>query len=525
MKLEEIEIKNGKYYPKSFDELKFLVDFDNYSIKLSNIDISNPNIDTLVYLFCNTERKDFSGIGDWDTTNITSLRHCFYGATYFNENINNWNTSNCKSFIECFARCINFNQPLNNWDVSNAKSLYFMFYRCFEFNQDISNWNVSNINSFQGMFRNAKNFNQNISNWNVSNGENFEEMLAGAENFNQDISNWNMKNAKTIEKILYKAKAFSYDISSWDISSVCNTDDALKQAGTLEKIDERINTTTQSRNTIFHIKKINKEHIEKLNLNFVKLEDEFKSISWFASGVNDEFYVSVNKHEKGYNYIVCRLFNDVYYLIDNLANDIKNRAYSDLFLYNKTSQDFKVYLARDLDDIEEEWIKKDKDNINYLKYQDTEILFDSKGILIQNQSFFNINTAYAIMFEYILACAYKNIIFNLNSKARAGYKNDDNKTIKDKKKLKSVNDEICMFDLHHYYNIPIDQYKCSELLIKVYKRISDFYYVKEIHDDLKETINQVAFLVNDDSKYKTGLIFSVTALAVSLLGTILSLIK
>lgn len=521
MDIKNIEFKDNKYYPKNYDELKFLVDFDNYSIKLSNIDISNPNINTLADLFRNTERKDFSGIGEWDTKNITSIRFCFCGATYFNENINNWNTSNCKSFVQCFARCINFNQPLNNWDLSNAKSLFYMFYRCLEFNQDISNWNVSNVNSFQGMFRNAKNFNQNISNWDVSSGENYEEMLAGAESFNQDISKWNMKNAKTIEKILYKAKAFSYDISNWDISAICNTDDALKQAGI--KTDDK-SKSKKINNKIFNIRKINKENTEKLGLNFVKLEEEFKSISWFTSGVGDEFYVSTNKCDNGYNYIVCRLFNNIYYLIDDLDNEMDNGADSDLFLYSKNSQDFKVIFTKNLDELEEEWVKKEKDNSNYIKDQDNEIIFDSKGILIQNQGFFNINTLYAIMFEYVLACAYKNIIFSLNQRARMGYKNDNNKTYKDKNKLKKANEEICMFDLHHYYNIPIDQHKCSELLIKIYKKMSEFYYVKETHDDLKETINQVAFLVSDDSRYKTGLIFSTVALLISIIGLIISII-
>lgn len=522
MNIENIEFKNNKFYPKNYDELKFLVDFDNYSIKLLDIDISNPNIDTLASLFCNTERKDFSGIGEWDTKNITSIRFCFYGATHFNENINNWNTSNCKSFVQCFSRCVNFNQPLNNWDVSNAKSLFYMFYRCLEFNQDISNWNVSNVNSFQGMFKNAKSFNQDISNWDVSSGENYEEMLAGAENFNQDISKWDMKNAKTIKKILYKAKAFSYDISSWDINSVCDIDDALKLAGS--KTDTNVAKAKKPKNKIFNIRKINKEHTKSLGLNFVKLEDEFKSISWFTNGVSDEFYVSVNKCDNGYNYIVCRLFNDIYYLIDDLDNEAGEGTDSDLFLYSKNSQDFKVMFAKNLEEIEEEWINKDKDSFNYLKDQDSEILFDSKGILIQNKEFFNINIIYAIMFEYILACAYKNIIFSLNLKARMSYKNDNNKTYKDKKKLKNANDEICMFDLHHYYNIPIDQHKCSELLIKIYKKISDFYYVKETHDDLKETINQVAFLVNDDSRYKTGIIFSTVALLISIIGLIISVL-
>ena len=77
-----------KYKPATKEELKRLV-FTNNGIKLSCIDTSL--ITDMSDLFNKSERKDFDGIEEWDTSNVDGLYVCIYGlqcfGTIFNDRV------------------------------------------------------------------------------------------------------------------------------------------------------------------------------------------------------------------------------------------------------------------------------------------------------------------------------------------------------------------------------------------------------------------------------------------------------
>ncbi|WP_279062318.1 DarT ssDNA thymidine ADP-ribosyltransferase family protein [Campylobacter lanienae] len=99
----ERKIVNDKtrYYPKTRDELRSLVVAE--SLNLGDIDTSA--ITDMSELFAWSWRGNFSGIENWDVSNVTNMSKMFY---------------NCK----------NFNQPLNNWNVSSVTDMRGMFYGC-----------------------------------------------------------------------------------------------------------------------------------------------------------------------------------------------------------------------------------------------------------------------------------------------------------------------------------------------------------------------------------------------------------
>lgn len=109
-----------KYKPTTKEELKRLV-FTNNGIKLGDIDTSL--ITDMSDLFNKSERKDFGGIEEWDTSNVENMSYMFaymdynvlgqYSMTEFNSNLNNWNVSKVKNMIYMFAYCTYFNQPLD----------------------------------------------------------------------------------------------------------------------------------------------------------------------------------------------------------------------------------------------------------------------------------------------------------------------------------------------------------------------------------------------------------------------------
>nr|WP_263728398.1 BspA family leucine-rich repeat surface protein [Campylobacter sp. RKI_CA19_01122] len=112
------------YNPKTKSELKALVDDLNTSLK----DINVSNIQEMDCLFKNSKRKDFSGIEEWDVSNVTSMNEMFYGCKKINQNLNNWDTTKVINISYMFSNCFSFNQALDKWDVSNVLWMEYVFF-------------------------------------------------------------------------------------------------------------------------------------------------------------------------------------------------------------------------------------------------------------------------------------------------------------------------------------------------------------------------------------------------------------
>lgn len=177
-----------KYFPETRYELRKLV--CNESIKLWEIDTSK--ITDMHNLFYQSERKDFTGIEDWNVSNVKDMSHMFEYAVRFNQDIGSWDISNVRNISWMFAGAKQFNQDIGNWNTENVKDMNRMFLKTVNFNQDISRWNVSNVEDMFCMFENAESFNQDISNWDISYVRNMRKMFYKAKNFNQDLNNWDI---------------------------------------------------------------------------------------------------------------------------------------------------------------------------------------------------------------------------------------------------------------------------------------------------------------------------------------------
>ncbi|MBT0881321.1 BspA family leucine-rich repeat surface protein, partial [Campylobacter sp. 2018MI27] len=136
LKTLNIEVckKNFKYIPATKEELKELVKYEN--IYLGDIDTSL--ITDMSYLFYKTNRKDFSGINEWNTSSVINMAGMFYGCIYFNESLS-FDTSNVRDMSTMFCGCAKFNHKLN-FDTKKVKYFSSMFDNCssctqtYEFN-------------------------------------------------------------------------------------------------------------------------------------------------------------------------------------------------------------------------------------------------------------------------------------------------------------------------------------------------------------------------------------------------------
>lgn len=186
------ELKSHKYYPKTGEELKKLV--QNPNVDLSQINTSG--ITDMSFLFEYSKRKDFSGIETWDTSNVQSMYAMFLKAEVFNHPLNDWNVSSVKTIKAMFAGAKQFNQPLDKWDTSGIMDMRDVFYQAHSFNQPLNSWDVSKVKNMGGMFSGTESFNQPLNNWDVSSVEDMELMFSYASSFNQNLNNWDVSKVK-----------------------------------------------------------------------------------------------------------------------------------------------------------------------------------------------------------------------------------------------------------------------------------------------------------------------------------------
>ena len=205
-----------KYKPQTREELQKLVQDEN--IYLGDIDTSL--ITDMSGLFSFERRKDFSGIGNWNVNNVTSMRGMFYNCYSFNEDIGKWNVSNVNNMGDLFYNCINFNQNISEWNVSNVINMRGMFNGCKNFNQPLNKWNISKVRHLTAMFKDCHHFNQPLNDWDISKVENISNMFEGCKSFNQDLDKWDTSNVKSMNSMFWKAKSFNKPLDKWNVSNV-----------------------------------------------------------------------------------------------------------------------------------------------------------------------------------------------------------------------------------------------------------------------------------------------------------------
>ena len=229
-----------KYKPETKEELQKLVQDEN--ICLGDIDTSL--ITDMSGLFSFEGRKDFSGIENWNTSNVTNMRGMFYNCYNFNEDIQKWNVSNVKDMGHLFYNCINFNQNISKWNVSNVTDMRGMFNGCKNFNQNLNSWNVSNVTDMRGMFNGCKNFNQNLNSWNVSKVKEMVYTFAHCSNFNQPLDNWDTSNVISATGMFMNCRNFNQNINNWNVSKLEYANNMFEECWNFNQPLDKWNTSS-----------------------------------------------------------------------------------------------------------------------------------------------------------------------------------------------------------------------------------------------------------------------------------------
>lgn len=126
--------KELSFIPLNTFELKVLVEIEE--VNLGQIDLSY--IKSLAEIFMNysfeifhwrTNRKDFSGIEQWDTSKINNMCKLFAGVKDFKADLSKWNPKKAEDIAFMFSGAKSFTSNLDAWNLSqgvveNAKYLF-----------------------------------------------------------------------------------------------------------------------------------------------------------------------------------------------------------------------------------------------------------------------------------------------------------------------------------------------------------------------------------------------------------------
>ncbi|MEI0490631.1 BspA family leucine-rich repeat surface protein [Brachyspira pulli] len=337
-----------RFKPNNTKELKLLV--DDESIDLNDIDTSL--ITNMTDLFKCSNRKNYDGIENWDTSNVENMHGLFSFNSYFNNNISKWNVSKVKIMSDMFHFALCFNKPLNDWNVSNVESMNMMFNSAKEFNQSLYKWNVSKVKNMRGMFADALKFDNDINNWNVSHVGAMDDMFNGALEFNKPLNKWNVSNVESMNKMFANTNKFDQDLDSWDIKNLYSMNSMFENSFMYN--NDKISLK-------FKIYSYCLENNNEYALSELLKNNDIKKIYYSINTSNNKKIMLFRKRLENDYYNELKETSNNFKIIEEAENYIENN-------YNKKDEK-KVKFIDDLN-IEEVFTKEKRKtvNIKVIKY-------------------------------------------------------------------------------------------------------------------------------------------------------------
>jgi surface protein len=172
----------------------------------------------------------YGPIGEWDTSNASSLSNLFGDAHMFDEDLSAWDVSQVRNMADLFRNNFQFTSDLSAWDLSRVTTTQRMFAGNSRFTSDLSRWDVSAVERMDSMFVGALAFTADLSAWDVSAVKSMPKMFAGAFSLTTDISLWDVSNVEDMNYMLVGALQFRSDLSSWDVSAVTQATGMMNSA-------------------------------------------------------------------------------------------------------------------------------------------------------------------------------------------------------------------------------------------------------------------------------------------------------
>ncbi|ADG70914.1 BspA family leucine-rich repeat surface protein [Brachyspira murdochii] len=458
----------SKYKPKNKIELRSLI--ENNNIYLGDIDTSL--ITDMSYLFRKTNRKEYSGIENWNTENVINMESMFAGLSQFNETLYKWDTSKVNNMTGMFFCCKEFNQDINSWNVSNVTNMANMFCLCEKFNQPLDKWNVSNVENMTGMFAGAYNFNKSLNDWDIYNVKYMLSMFNGAGSFNKPLNKWNTRKLENMSTMFYNAVMFNQDLSDWNLDNVSDLDFAFEE-------------TTLKNNNKIPIQFIVAEYVTAKNKSL-----KITQFEMIKNNVKEAYKSIINYDNKIYADFRIMLENEFY------------RELTDLKTNNNEVLNFS-----NIEDIEN-FVNYDKKNNTKLKFIDD--IIKEKEIKVFSKDKSKIIDIKIIKYIYLEYFNLKKYIYKIQSL-------DNIINFLDKESFKNCIREIYINSKKDVSVLVCGVYADDNILIEMYNRENSsilFMKILALHTDSKFALS---LLYNVFARHRKA---SIKKEAVNLLNSI-----
>ena len=520
----------GQFMPDN-RQLKILVncidDSTGKLISLAKIDTSK--VTSMKNLFAKSKRTDFSWIESWDTSKVTTFADMFESVEHFNVDISGWNVESVKSFWFMFWNATRFNQHIGaKWHTKSAEGMIGMFCQTKNFNNGEQpfgdKWKMDNVRWTWRMFWGAEKFNQSINHWKVDKVENMQKMFMGAKAFNQPLDKWNVANVVDMNQMFNNAESFNQDLSSWGdkLGKVKSMKRMFANTKSLNrtfawKINENCDITniTKGSPLQLEITQISDDGIaqQKETFSLNKLSESKKRdclYRWIPENIKAKYEIFFAKNSDGKITSATDLdWEFVYYKVFGYCFAVETDKFE---LPQETKSPKILVIEQRKDDEEFDGFDFDSHKKDYNNDDIEVILEDKEHIMrIYNDDTTQTNSyrIFNLISSLILAKAYEIKMEYFNKKAR------DKQT-----KLTNCHKEICEFDLQYYQNMPV---RGDLSVLQFWNQLSQRYNIESKHKELKETIKQVAELVNESNQKKFNYIMLLVAIF-SAIGAILAAI-
>ncbi|WP_281499725.1 BspA family leucine-rich repeat surface protein [Allomuricauda sp. SCSIO 64092] len=183
-----------------------------------------------IYFNNGGDRQKLLSVGQWGSSvSWSNMAGAFYGCTNLKiEASDAPDLSGVTDMGNMFRGCASLTGAtgLSNWNTAKVTSMRYMFSRASAFNGDIGSWNVAEVTNMEGMFSWASSFNVDIGSWDTSKVTKMNSMFETASAFNQDISfnegtgSWNTGSVTNMNSMFNSAVAFDQDLGNWDLGAL-----------------------------------------------------------------------------------------------------------------------------------------------------------------------------------------------------------------------------------------------------------------------------------------------------------------
>ncbi|WP_285015601.1 BspA family leucine-rich repeat surface protein [Lactococcus garvieae] len=187
--------------------------------------------------------REFSGISNFDTSNVTDMSFMFRGGkSLMNLDLSSFDLSNVTSMFGMFEGVSSLtNLDLSSFDTSSVTTMTAMFREASSLRDlDLSGFDTSNVTDMSYMFEGASSFtNLDLSGFDTSNVTNMYRMFNGASSLtNLDLSSFDTSNVTNMTEMFWDASSLTnLDLSSFDTSNVINMYGMFKKASSLTNLD------------------------------------------------------------------------------------------------------------------------------------------------------------------------------------------------------------------------------------------------------------------------------------------------